>query len=558
MRSPKKDNIIILLIFLIISLIWVTAASVRDVEDLNSDQQYVLTHAVKHLKPDLYQKDLLYQHDVADSYIPLYLNYLGFAYKTTGNLNAGYKFFVFPLNFIYLIGAYLLFKEIINKKWLPVILAVVSSMPLSVPIAGEYFGIGPIQMITARTVFTAFFPFVALMFYKWIDMPPRLFIVFFIIGLLSNIHPPSGLFLTEIFILVLLFYKPFNLKNIAYVCGYGVVMLAGAIYFVIAQLKTADIVNVPQGSLNEIFKTGISYLFYPFHTLTFIPQQMLHIITAVLIISPLIFIVLFRLKRENKLTVKLFIALNIVMLLYILASEIKNYLVLITILIIFSESFIWDRKTRLWTYFGIAAFMVGIGGVLAGQYIFSALNLSSLFGNQIRATRFLGFYVYLLFALVLRGVDIKALKPYKKAVLTLLVVLVVFSSLRHTYRTYIRYKPSVNTEMAQMAKWANENTAKDTVFMTDSLTFRLVSERAVFVCKKDGPAFYYSYPHLAEEWVKRLGEISTAKKSSQDLVTLAKRYDIHYVILSDKGMLNDYDVLYKTEHLALVNIDSKL
>jgi len=139
--------------------------------------------------------------------------YLKSVYLATGDVANAYKLLVGPLNFVYLVGCYLLFLAIGGTRKISLAFAILASFPIFIPIAGENFGMGPFTNFSRRHLFTAFVPIALYLFYRYRSDVRYLTLVFAFLGIIANLHA-SGILLIEIALITILLWYRTNRRSL--------------------------------------------------------------------------------------------------------------------------------------------------------------------------------------------------------------------------------------------------------------------------------------------------------------------------------------------------------
>jgi len=187
----------------------------------------------------------------------------------------GYTLMIFPLTFLYLTGAYLLFRRFGGTVSVAITLALLSSVPYRVAFATDLFGLRPIGFMLARTFYMAATPWIFLAFAGWLEWPAWLISLFFAVGLLSNFHPVSGLGLGPVLVLVYLVEQRWAPRAWAIAGGSALAMLAGALPIINSQLHLLN--RKPEAAMKfkadvaEALRPDWTYFACPPHTMVASP-----------------------------------------------------------------------------------------------------------------------------------------------------------------------------------------------------------------------------------------------------------------------------------------------
>lgn len=557
-----RDNYIAFAFFSAVSLFWTLISWNKGIEHYTSDLFTYFGIVLKESNPNLFARDFLLGD--ADNYLhhPFYTTFLKFFYEKTGDITFGLKVLVFPLNFIFMTGAYYFFHYLTNSKKASIALAFFSSLPIAIAVCPETFGIGPSTISTPRVIFTAFFPIIIFMYYKGLTegKPNMLYSAFFLTGLLANIYPISPFLLTQILLLVILLYKGIKKDSLFLIikcCSAAVIGVLPYIIFYINNQGSYDY-NAPIDTVVEILKWRNPY-FYPQSTLlSRFPENLLHIVTGVLIIAPLVLTYFFK-KTGRNIFIRLLFLFCLFAIAYIMYSgSNKYYLLFIAIVFFLIGHKKIDEKDELSLYFGFSVFYVGIAGVIAVQALYNAFGVNpSIIVHQLRAIRYGGFVVFLLFAICTKWfisgyMDFTKLK---KIFISVLTIFVLIMPIRDVYRTYVRIKTeTVKDNLVSVALWAKNNTPLNSLFVFDSHVFRVISERSIVAASKDIALLFFTKKNFVESY-DRLMEIRQSEKDIESLLSVAKKYRADFIVLTNKDFHN-FDkkaVVYRNETFSVVS-----
>lgn len=525
-------------LFLALAGLWTAVAWMRGVEHLSSDQHMNLALVLKGTDPSLFPRDLMFdQESIAHEYIPLYIGYLRAAFLWTADLAAGYKLLVLPLNLIYLFGSYALLARYGLFRGLATALAMLASLPLAVPVAGELFGIGPLQAMTARMLVTAPFPFLFLAFWAWLDRPGRLLGVFLALGLLANLHPPSGLFVAPMLALTYLLERRGALGAWGLGLAMGGATALGAAPILWTQLQrlasqTAGVARAGDALIGRLMVERLGYLLYPPYTLEALPRGAVHGLTLLIAAGSVLCLVqAWRTEAPGW-----WLGLRAVAILalgYMLYPELPLLCLLLLLGSLAARREAPGRGERLAVYFTLAIFWVSVGGVLALQGIFALLGRPVLLADVLRGVRFAGFALFPLLALTLQNLEWARMGRFARVAVVLVLVGLAAWQVRHVTRTYLRTRGDVAAaDLASLARWAREETAPPALFLFDSPGFRVMARRSAAFITKDGPAAIYHRPDRAAAWVERQQGLRRAGGDAEALRAEALRVGAEYLVVA--------------------------
>lgn len=432
--------------------------------------------------------------DLDSLYQTSFERYFGTIYRVTGDVTLGYRILVFPLNLLYLLGAYALFFHLTGKSALSTAFAFLASFPIAIPIAGEFFGMGPVTVYSRRNLFTAFAPFVIYLFYRWIQKPRLLVIAFAFIGLLSNLHA-SGILLAEILILTYLLYNKKNNKLLIYSAWFGLVVVVfgfvamgglwgkveSSFYSVIQEIIPSAHAALSDFMQKQGIPEGLLFLFYPLRIYSHLPGMLLHAMTLLVIVGS--FWVLWVSDKVNaraKSTVLFMVALAI--LAYLGFSEFKYFLLMGVAAFVISRKQPFDQVYELTHYLILAIFFVSFVGMLLFQTIYFSIKDFPLVSDQLRGTRFLGLMIFVWLAVLISRMEWENVGVWGKRLFIVCSAIALLMTLRQDFRSYIRYKNDPDSiALLNVARWSKMHTHQDSVFLVQSTRFAIVAERNVYL-----------------------------------------------------------------------------
>jgi len=427
-----------------------------------------------------------------------FTTYLGTVYRVTGDVTLGYKLLVFPLNLVFLLGAYALFFRLAGKHGLAATLAVLASLPIAIPLAGEYFGMGPATIYSRRNLFTAFAPFAIFLFYRWAHRPGLLLLAFAFLGLISNLHS-SGILLAEMLMMTYLLGSNRRCSAWLHSLGYGAataifgfVAMGGLWAQVSAFTKSLLQAAIPSalaagsdtGLCPEIPETT-RYLFYPPHIYDHLPDTLVAAMTVLVITLSLGVIILRRRMPAQLHAPALFVAVMATTA-FLAYSELKYYLLVAAVLFVLTRKQPPDPAFELTHYFGLAIFYVSFAGMLLFQAGYSFVDGFPLVVNQLRGTRFLGFFVFVWLAVLASRITWHDVQPWGRRTLVACAAIAFLMALRHDFRSYIRYKEDPETTaLMDVARWSKAHTPENAKFLVASTAFAVTAERDVLLHDKE-------------------------------------------------------------------------
>jgi hypothetical protein len=199
--NNKQDIIKIIIFAMIMAVLW-TGYSYYVPYQMGHDQTVLATIIAKDLDPGLYRRDYAFKDDsLYRNYIPLYRQLLRSLTKLTGSFEAGLLSLVPVVVLVYAIGMALLLYRLTDSLWAALLITFLS-MPYRPAPPGEIWGVGGVEYIQPRTLATAVAPYLFLLFFKLLEVPSlgKGILLGGLVGLVAFLHPPTALFMGEIFI----------------------------------------------------------------------------------------------------------------------------------------------------------------------------------------------------------------------------------------------------------------------------------------------------------------------------------------------------------------------
>lgn len=552
-----KKHGIPLLIFLAIAILW-TVISFRTVlEELNSDLTNVLLMVVKQTHPETFPTDGLFaDKQVFAFYTPWIRYYLGWVYSHTGSLELGLQVLAFPMNLLYLIGAYHLFLYLHHNRLVASLLAVLSGLPMAAPAAAEMSGIGPIRVFGARTFFWTFVPFILLGYFKNLEHRGRLAIIFFLTGVLANIHPVSAYLLVMILLICHLFYFHFAWPAWLTVLGCGVSATLGALpigFTYSSHIGHSVINNVDPAQLAVLVQKSFPHGFFPPINLAHLPYYLGYIMAGVIAVFGI-----WTLTRQEKSSNRLLFVVCLAGCSFLLLPNIKYFVYFFLFyLLFFVAETDFDAEFLKVANFTIVTFLLSVLPVAFIQKLCDYFNIPPFGLDTIRAARYAPLAMFMLMGYPLLSLKkLTGARNFRRLGAILLLGLCLFMTFRLAFRSYIRVRPNLErVAEADLGRWAKQHTSPEALFVFPSLTFRLVAERSIVYCWKDRGLGYYAGKKFIE-CLKHMEELEQADNQPQKLLKLAHKYRADYIVVKKTGALPhpNLPVVYENSHFYLVPV----
>jgi hypothetical protein len=422
--------------------------------------------------------------------------YLKSVYLVSGDIVNAYKWLVAPLNFIYLVGCYLIFVQVTRQVGLSLALALLASLPIFISISGENFGMGPFINFSRRHLYTAFVPLGLFLFYRWSDKNWLLLVVFGYLGLISNLHA-SGVLFIEVAVTALILWRGFSTKMLAIlVCCLGVgfagafVALGGlwskiGTFFSGMLAAVLPFAHAAQGAPVRGIPEELTYLFYPPLMYAKLSPALVGLMTAATFVVASLPLLL-RSKTSPQRYQDLLFLSSLAIFAFLAFAELKYWLIAAVVIWFYARHRILDSAFELTSYLVTAVFFVGFGLMLLSQWAYLNIADFPLVYNNLRATRFLGLFIFIWLGILLASLELKALKPFAKRLCLFLLFVAVIVDLRGVYRHHFRahHDAAAVRSLMDVARWAKDNTPADASFFVVSSAFGTIAERRVFMSDK--------------------------------------------------------------------------
>jgi hypothetical protein len=553
--SPEaKCPTVALVIFLVVACYWCVLCFPLGAEYLSGDQYIYLLAVLKGEDPSLFPRDLAFNSpDSIRGGPPFFMYFLQAVYRWSGDLTTGFKLMIFPLTFLYLTGAYLLFRRFGGTVSVAIALALLSSVPYRVPFATDLFGLGPIGFMLARTFYTAATPWIFLAFVAWFERPVWLMSLFFAAGLMANFHPVSGLCFGPVLVLAYLVEQRCAPRAWAISGGFGLAMLAGALPIIIGQLQMLN--RQPASAMKfkadiaEALSSDLAYFAYPPHTMAASPRWLVDFVTLAIALASIVLVIWWFRREEAWLRLPLRVV-TIGALAYMLYPTGMPLLLLLAILSFAPRREQLDRRERLAVFFALSLFWVNVGGLVAVQAIVDVFERPILFVIMNRGMRYAIFAAYLLLSVLLYTVDWSRVagrlrlgivanpgRVFQAACVGLLIV-AFFWQVRGAVRNTIKAREVGElTDLRAAAQWARESTESTAVFLFDSAAFRVLARRSLAFSWKDIGVVTSHRPDQAAAWAERRATLRKAGSDPAALWNAGVRFGADYVVIPARSPL---------------------
>lgn len=428
-------------------------------------------------------------------------NYLRAVYVETGDITQAYKLLVFPLNLLFLLGAYVLFRHVGCRSRWALLIAVVASMDIYIPWVAEKMGLGPVWTYTRRYLYTAFVPWLVFAYLYYFNRKVALGIVMLAAGVIANLHS-SGLLLIGIFLLVWLSWHGRKLENWGITGLYAGGAALGAFYALgsIWGRLFSQVLTILLGMLmssataatffpallegKTLLAQYIQFMTYPPREYKNLPLLVIDfwvICTLLATLAPM----LVRRYRPEYLSLSLMLAAS-ACLLFTSFEAFSLWVALAIVLYLRAKNSVLESR-----YFEISCrlivvtFWLAVPTLMFWQFMLTQVPNMPLGLEQVRALRFEGFFVFLWLASITAATS-KA-KPGKyrwyPVLLYSVLVVILLTQGRDIYKRHVRWleRSEYKNEVAllDLARWGKTNLPNNAHVFVGSSTFGVVSERRV-------------------------------------------------------------------------------
>lgn len=476
---------------------------------LRSDQLAINLMVVKTLHPDWLIGDRLYGSDHPRSYIPAFVGLQSAVAGLVGGDPArAIGILVWPLGVLVIVGHYVFFRALAGSP-LPAALGTVSALTVRNALAGEYWGFAAAASVQPRMFAVALVPPLALAFLRW--QRSRLLPVYFLaVGLLTNIHPVTGLHLFEISILAHLALERLRAPSWRKATMGAGLFALGALPFIVGYLPGRENVMDPAllGTVRAALDFRFDYLFLP-------PR--LDAVLSVLFHASLPAIVLAWVVRHRG----------------------------------------WSEDLRALSVLGGFALVAGFAGIAAIQLIARLVDRPYVDIMQLRATKLVYLPLLAAFPLVFRELLARRSAAARLGLVAVFTLsLIPPGTLIHSFSKERRdsvkqllgiTKPAAGpaapvTEEAEpppldaLHRWVGEHTERNDLFLTDSDAFRLETLRPITGTFKDGAYLVHLGNAPFYRWYVYMREVEScrARQGVDCWFDLAEKYQVRYAVVDPR------------------------
>jgi len=506
-KSIKQKVIIVIVINLIIAICYYVSNLNANYSELSSDIQNIIPVAQKFDDPSLFKKDLyLDSLDNVKYYTPFYVQSLRFIAKFV-NYDYIQAINVLGLFCHLLFGIlwfFMLFK-ITNRFWIALLISIFIRGIVWLP-GLEIWGISDLWSIMPRTVYITLLP---IPFLVLSSTRLSLITAAFLIGLIFNFHPITGLggillFVTFIFIYKVLF-KGNSILSLKTILSILLFVAIGMLPFLItyfSKTSTEIVYNIEE--YNVAFNRRIPIFFTdPIYFL----KQWFKLKNLIYILPLFVYLWLVRKDTKAFKTAKLLLILAIVLLVIPLISIPVEQLINNTL----------DKNLRM------SFQLVRMQKVAILPGIIAIAMLLNFFSDKYKKVNKVMPYLCGFYLLLLTFSHAKILNdtPFLSDDITR-------SILPHNLGLISKPEPA-----DLMANYIANNTSKDALFCASSGFYRGAAKRSVTLDSKGASMIIEGNPAKFIEWSKQQNKVMSMD-SMDDVVLYLKSLDVDYFITPNK------------------------
>ncbi|MGO2103590.1 MAG: hypothetical protein ACTH3E_11140 [Psychroflexus halocasei] len=524
----KTQVSIVLLINLVIGLIFYLHGKDQSYEALSSDQLNIVPMCLKLDDPALFQNDL-FLDDVSnfEYYTPFFVKPLRWFKNITGlsylnSINILHSITHILYGFMW----FLLFYFISNRSF-------IASLFLSIIARGifwlpgmEIWGVSELWTYMPRTVYSTFLPIpFIILFFK---TKYKLIISSFVIGLIFNFHPITGLGGVLIFLLTVIYFKSNFVEDkkdyVKFLLISIVFMFLGMLPFIMNYFGNTSITN----DYNlELYQTAFdaripSY----FKSMSSYVQKWIHFKSLFIIVPIILLYVLPYFLNVN------FKYRNYILLVF--AS-----LFLLPLLSIPVESFINDSfGANLRMSFQIVRIqkMIVLPGYIALLYL---LIILSSYNKTIKYIVVTSVFLYFLIVPFAHYPVFKKFPFIADDITTMILP------------NKLNFSSDKKNDIDRMGEYIKSNLPKNAVFF-DNTILRTVAERSVRLDHKGASILIEGNPKKLIEWKMISEKIKQNKQKPVEMFDLMKNIGITHIVSSDDNI----DHLTKIKSIGKLNLYS--
>ncbi|WP_044398979.1 hypothetical protein [Lacinutrix sp. Hel_I_90] len=313
LKNETRQLILVIAINVTIALGFFIGNLNANYSSLSSDIQNIIPVAQKFDNPELFKKDLyLNTIDNVRYYTPFYVQSLRFFGKFTNqdyvqsvNIMNGICHLLFGVLWFFLI------YKFVSNFWIALLISVLVRGIVWLP-GFEIWGIADLWTMMPRTLYITFFPI------PFLILKPsflRVVLSAFLIGLVFNFHPITGLggilLYLSFIVLYVIVYKQKSKVTVKNSLGVLLALLIGMLPFILTYFgKTSSNITYDMNAFSQAFNARIPMLFS--EPITFL-KQWVHFKTLFYILPVILYYLVSRSHKESNNRAKIIILLTVIL-----------------------------------------------------------------------------------------------------------------------------------------------------------------------------------------------------------------------------------------------------
>ncbi|MFH2021105.1 MAG: DUF6798 domain-containing protein [archaeon] len=432
------------------------------------------------------------------------------------NIELSYLVVNYILFIIFWIGCYILGSYVFKKSEIGIIFAIICSYGVKVHYS-DAWGI-VLGIVSTKDFVTAFIPYILYLYFRYINNPLILSAIFFLTGLLSNIHPITGLACFAVIIFAY-FLQKMNIKTIVSIIIYTIVFVIGALPLLLKGLTISTIIP-PLEIL--YFRIGGQYMFFPF------------LFFSVLLIPCILSFIYFQMKNNKNITLNTLLISSIIFFVFSVISSFMSP---------FFAPFQFVRSLKL---------------IIPFLYLPSAFVIYTLWRKK---------QVYRIIAIVL----ILVLMIPPNYVMTIITPTAMKMNIdfRGTQNNILQQRMSDLTRiysvdsLFQVSNWIDQNTPNSAILLINpyiASVFRPLSKRSIVLSYKDGGNLILARNSKLLDWYEDI-KIGTEVYLTNDTVKYidyAVKHNADYIIIERNHNNLNLPIVFSSEDFIVYDVNQFL
>jgi hypothetical protein len=549
----RPQWLVILTVFLLIIGLHVWVDTQQGLSALNGDQYYEAVFAKKQMTPSLYASDPYYSNSANfELYTPFFLTLVKAGFKKF-DFYTTFAIFQPFLGFVYLMSMFVLLYKLTGRVGLSVSMALLSAPVVPTFPTENWGGALSIGYVIPRTFFLAVFPG---LFYAWLRFqtkPKKLCLVYMVLGLLTYVHPPSGLTITAAFLTAQLFSNRLSLHSLKIACLCGLSALIVVIPFATQYFAhTQEARHIPPDQFPLYLKAAFYRLKFidPQFIISYLPHALLDVLGWLILATW----AACRIKKSSHPLIAyfalaclgIFIAYFLVTFLILVPNHILPCFIEFTritkfiFLPVVAVITLWLARFQGRALLGRLALVFFLGVFLSYPDLIQDLQhgkLAAIPNNQWKAFAHKSDFI-------LDSQKKKIAAQYRE---------------QEEMALWMKAHLPSNGTLIHVAESAKSRT--DTVFL------RALSERGFLLTRKDGAIFYYSNKPLYLHWYQEITKLLDIRQShtycSRAEQAFARSRHANYLLCYQKDdqpvlpQIAGLPVIHQSQHLRLLALTTE-